>query len=142
MRRLSLMFPASLLLLTTAASAQTPPYPLTVPDAMSHVQVTAPVKPFVFYDHEAEAVQGAYAMSNGWRLDVTPAPDGIDARIDRRHSVHLVAVSPDEYVSRDGNVLMSFNRALSGSDMSMSYVPASGSAQAVVVTATTRLARR
>jgi hypothetical protein len=53
--------------------------------------------------------------------------------------MHLVAQSPDRFVSRDGNVIMEFNRGDSRDDMMMSYVPSDVTdprmAQIIVVTA-------
>lgn len=143
MRSLSLIVPASLLLLAAShAGAQTQAYPLTEPEQTSRVQVTAPSQPFQFWDYEAEFISGAYAMSNGWRMKVDPTRDGIVAQIDKERPMRLVAVSQNRYASRDGNVWMEFNRGASGEDMQMSYVPDSRTAQVVVVTATARLAQR
>ena len=142
MRSMFLMLPASLLLLASHAGAQTQAYPMTDPEQTSRVQVTAPPQPFQFWDYEAEFISGAYAMSNGWHMKVDPARDGIVAQIDKQHPMRLVAVSPNRYATRDGNVWMEFNRGPGGEDMLMSYVPDIRSAQTVVVTATARLAQR
>lgn len=136
MRSLSLILPASLLLLASHAGAQSQNYPSTEPGSISSVQVTAPTQPFPFWIDDAEAVSGAYAMSNGSRLKVEPRYDGIVAQLDKQRPVRLVALSQDRYVSRDGNVSMEFNRGTRGDDMLMSYVPDSLTAQVVVVTAT------
>jgi hypothetical protein len=140
MFRISSILPASLLLLAASAGAQTQApatsYPLTEPAPTSQVQVRPPTQPFQFWEYEAEAIRGAYAMSNGWRLNVDMADNGIVARIDKQRPIQLVAVSRDEYVSRDGNVSMTFNRGERGDDMMMSYVPDTRMAQRVVVTAT------
>ena len=133
MRSLSLMFPASLLLLASHAGAQTQNNPSTQPAATPRVQVEAEAPAFTFRDYEAEAISGGYAMSNGWRLKVDPASDGIVAQINKGHPLRLVAVSRDRYVTRDGNVWMDFNRG-AGDDMMMSYVPDPGTGQVVVVT--------
>jgi len=135
MRRLSLMFPVSLLLASNAG-AQTQQQPQTEPGAVSQVQVTAETPPFQFRDYEAEAISGGYKMSNGWRMKVDPSADGIVAQINKRHPIRLVAVSRDMYVSRDGSVAMEFNRGPLGEDMSMSYAPESRSAERIVVTST------
>jgi hypothetical protein len=142
MRPLSLIFPASLLLLASSASAQTQNYPVTEPESMSQVQVMAPPQVFQFRDYEAEWISGGYAMSNGWRIKVDPASDGIVAQIDKQRPIRLVALSRDMYVSRDGNVAMHFNRGARGEDMLMSYVPNSETAQVVVITSTSTLAQR
>lgn len=141
MRSLSLMLPASLLVLASAAGAQTQSNPSTQSDEGAKVEVTAPSQPFEFYASEAEWISGAYAMSNGWRLKVDPAPDGIVAQIDKRHPIQLVAVSRDKYVTADGNMWMEFNRGR-GDDMVLSYVPDTRTAQVVVVTSTSTLAQR
>jgi hypothetical protein len=53
--------------------------------------------------------------------------------------MHLIAESPDRFVSRDGNVIMEFNRGDERDDMMMSYVPSDVAdprlAQMIVVTA-------
>lgn len=136
MRILSLLLPASLALLASNAGAQTKNYPLTNPEPTSTVQVTAPAPAFQFREYQAETISGAYAMSNGWRMKVEPADDGIVATIDKQRPMKLVALSADRYTTRDGNVSMEFNRGRSGEDMLMSYVPGPRLAQ-VVVTATT-----
>jgi len=136
MRILSLLCPASLVLLAANAGAQSNNYPQTNPEPTSTVQVTAPAPAFQFWEYQAEAISGAYAMSNGWRMKVAPADDGIVATIDKQRPIRLVALSADRYTSRDGNVWMEFNRGRYGEDMRMSYVPGPRLAQ-VVVTATT-----
>lgn len=137
MRRLSLAIPASLLLLALDAGAQATQYPVTGDPGISSVQVTAPARTVRVYQEHLDAVKGQYAMSNGWRLKVDSTAGGITARIDKQRPIHLVAVSPDKYVSRDGNVDMLFNQGEGGYDMQMSYVPAgSRIAQVVVVKAT------
>lgn len=103
---------------------------------MSSVQVTAPAQAFRVYQDDLDAVRGAYAMSNGWRLQVSPAPGGISAQIGRQRAMRLVAVSPDKYASHDGNVTMEFNRGRSGDDMVMTYVPDPRMAEVIVVKAT------
>jgi hypothetical protein len=136
MRPLFLALPASLLLLASTAGAQTVHYPLTEPAPESTVQVPAPPAAFYPWTDELEAVSGKYAMSNGWRLQVEPASQGIVARIDKQHPVRLVALSPNKFVSRDGNVAMEFNRGEAGDQMLMSYVPDPRVAEVIVVTAT------
>jgi hypothetical protein len=142
MRTLSLILSPCLLLLASGASAQTQHYPLTEPESISRVEVVAQSKSFQFREYEAEAISGAYAMSNGWRMKVDPASDGIVAQIDKQRPIRLVALSPDRYASADGNVSMEFNRGPLGDDMLMSYVPDSRTAQVIVVTAKTTLAQR
>ncbi|MBQ5950185.1 hypothetical protein [Massilia sp. ST3] len=131
-----LAIPVSLLL-AVHAGAQTTPYPSATPS--STVQVTAPAPGYDIWPHEQERVTGAYALSNGWRLAVEPYRDGIEARIDKRRPIRLVAVSADRFVSHDGNVEMEFNRGTHGTDMLMSYIPESRDprlAQVIVIKAT------
>lgn len=142
MRSLTLMFPASLLVLASHAGAQTDYYLSTQSGVTTRVEVMAPAEPFVFRDYEAEWISGAYAMANGWRLKVDPSLDGIVAQIDQRHPIKLAAVSRDRYVSADGNVWMEFNRGSGGDQMLMSYVPDARTAQVVVVSSSARLAQR
>ena len=145
MRPLPLALSASLLLFAPAAGAQSGNYPINDDTPMSRVEVTAqPRTAFRIWDYQAEAVSGVYELSNGWRLKVQPARDGVVAQIDRQHAMHLVAQSPDRFVSRDGNVIMEFNRGDTRDDMMMSYVPSNVAdpnlAQMIVVTA--RMAQR
>lgn len=71
-------------------------------------------------------------MSNGWSLKVRPATRYIDATIDTEKPLRLAAVSPDKFISGDGNVTMEFNLGEAGDEMRLSYVPAAGLAQVVV----------
>lgn len=145
MRSLSRILPVSLLLLASGAGAQTDYYLSTQSGATTRVQVVAQAQPFQFRDAQAEWISGAYAMSNG-----------IVARIDKRHPalladvsqgigaaaqingrpIRLTAVSPDRYVTADGNISMEFNRGAQGDGMLMSYVPDAGTGQVVVVSST------
>lgn len=132
-----LAVPAALLLMAPAG-AQTgqTPYPAIAPS--STVQVTAPAPTYDIWPHEQERVVGTYAMSNGWRMAIEPSRDGIEARIDKRRPIRLVATSADSFVSLDGNVSMEFNRGQYG-DMLMSYVPETGDprlAERIVIKAT------
>jgi len=139
MRPLSFALPISLLLLAPTAGAQSGNYPATGDTTMSTVQVTAQPPAFQFWDYQAEEVSGAYKLSNGWRLNVEPARDGVLARIDKQRPIRLVALSADKFASRDGNVIVEFHQGGMRDDMTMSYVPASSAdprlAQAVVATA-------
>jgi hypothetical protein len=136
-----MLYPA-LLLVATGAGAQAQ-QAQTEPESVSTVQVTAEAPPFQFRDYQAEAISGGYQMSNGWRMQVASASDGITAQIGKAHPIRLVALSPDLYATRDGNVTMQFNRGPQGEDMLMSYVPAgSGIAQVVVMSTSTSLAQR
>ncbi|QNA87905.1 hypothetical protein G4G28_04470 [Massilia sp. Dwa41.01b] len=135
MRPLPLLLSASLLGLAFGAGAQDLPYPREMAP-VSTVQVTAPIKPVWLTTEQEENVGGAYAMSNGWRLNVETSTDHINARIDNQRPLRLVAVSPDKFVSRDGNVTMEFNRGSSGTDMVMSYVPNPLLGQVIVISST------
>lgn len=135
MRALSLVLPASLIVLAGTASAQNQPYP--PPEmSVSTVQVTAPTKAMMLTAEQEERVGGSYAMSNGWRLTVAPGTRHIDARIDNQRAMRLIPVSEDKFVSRDGNVTMEFNRGRSGNDMLMSYVPNPLLGQVIVISST------
>lgn len=136
MRRLALLSAIPLFLLAADAVAQSRNYPATGSTPISSVQVTAPARTARIFQEDLDAVRGVYGLSNGWRLKVSPAAGGISAQIDRQPAMRLVAVSPDRFVSRDGNVTMDFKRGASGDDMQMSYVPDSRVAQLIVVKAT------
>ena len=140
MRPLSLLLPVSLLVLASSAAAQSLPYPRADIAAGSVVQVTAPSRGVLLHEDEARQVEGMYAMSNGWRLKVQATQRYIDAVIDRQKPLRLRAVSPDRFVSADGNVAMQFNQGAWGDDMTMSYVPDPRLAQVVVLSA--RMAQR
>lgn len=122
MRPLSLLLPASLLL-ASSATAQNLPYPPAEAAPLSTVEVTAPVRPIQIMHDEAQHITGAYAMSNGWRLNVQPSWNHIDATIDKQRPIRLLAVAPYRFASLDGNVIMEFNRGARGDDMMMSYRP-------------------
>jgi hypothetical protein len=140
MRPLSLLFPASLLLLAPSTFAQTTPYPQPDTSPISTVQVTAPVKTLRIADDQAHALRGSYAMSNGWTLKVRPTSRFIDAAIDNEKPMRLRQLADDRFVSGDGNVTMEFNRGDAGDEMTMSYVPDQRLAQVVVISA--RVAQR
>jgi hypothetical protein len=143
MRPLSLILCPALLLAASSAGAQAQDTPPTEPESISRVQVVAQPPPFQFREYEAEAISGGYKMSNGWRMKVDSTSDGIVAQVGKQPAIRLVALSPDLYATRDGNVSMEFNRGALGEDMLMSYVPhGSPTAQRVVVTSSTRLAQR
>lgn len=133
MRHSLLAFPVSLLLLTSYAYAQEQNYPPPETSSISSVQVTAP---FRLTDEQAAQVGGMYAMSNGWFLRVEQTTRGMEARIDNRHPIRLIAITPDKFVSRDGNITMDFNRGEDRDGMVMSYVPDQRLAIRYVVTAT------
>ncbi|CAN7492106.1 hypothetical protein [Massilia sp. LjRoot122] len=135
MRRLALLSAIPLFLLAADAVAQSHSYPATS-SSISSVQVTAPARTARVYQEHLDAVRGAYALSNGWRMKVGTTANGISAQIDRQPVIRLVAVSPDRFVSRDGNVTMDFNRGENGDDMLMSYVPSDRLAEVIVVGAT------
>jgi hypothetical protein len=140
MRTLFIAAPAAFFLLTSNATAQTTDYPLAGPTAVPTVQVTAVPKVYSVSDGETEAISGAYSMSNGWRLKVEPARDGILAQIDKQHKMHLIALSADKFVTADGNVALEFNRGPDRDSMQMSYVPTSNIAEVIVIGST--LAKR
>jgi hypothetical protein len=140
MRPVSLLLPVSLCMLAAGAVAQTMPYPQADAVPVSTVEVTAPIKPVLLFAEDAEKVTGTYAMSNGWRLQVRPGSRHIDAKIDNQKPMRLIAVTPEKFVSRDGNVTMEFNQGSYGDDMTMSYVPDPRLAQVVVLSS--RMAQR
>jgi hypothetical protein len=131
MRPLTLLLPASLLVLASSAGAQSMPYP----QADQVVEVTAPARQVILQDDEARQVEGTYAMSNGWRMKVQATQRYVYAAIDRQKPLRLRAVSPDRFVSADGNVEMNFNQGDLGDDMTMSYVPDPRIAQVIVLSA-------
>jgi nitrogen fixation protein len=141
MRLLSIALPASLLLLSANAGAQSGNYLSTDTPQVSTVQVTAPAPAYHLRYHQAERVKGSYDMSNGWRLKIEPARDGIVAQIDKQRPIKLIALSPEKFVTSDGNVAMEFNHGGDPDEMVMSYVPNSDLAQQVIVVTTT-LAQR
>lgn len=123
MRPLYFLLPASLLVLASGTLAQTFPYPQPDAAPISSVQVTAPLRTVLLRAEQGREIAGSYAMSNGWFLKVRPSSRYIDATIDSEKPMRLLALSPDKFVTADGNVTMEFNRGDSGEDMLMSYVP-------------------
>ena len=124
MRPLSLLIPASLLVLAVGAGAQTQPQTYPLPDTapISTVTVTAPSKPVRLMPDDVKRIAGNYDMANGWRLEVRGKPEYIDATIDTEKPMRLKAVSKNKFVSGDGNVTMEFNQR-TGDDMKLSYAP-------------------
>lgn len=122
MRHLSLLIPASLLVLAAGASAQTQPYPRPDTAPISTVTVTPPAKGVRLMPDEIKQIAGNYDMANGWQLEVRGKPDYIDATIDTEKPMRLRAVSKNKFVSGDGNVTMEFNQG-PAHDMTLSYVP-------------------
>lgn len=122
MRPLSLLIPASLLVLAAGADAQTQSYPLPDTAPVTTVTVTAPGKAIRLMPDEVKQIAGNYDMANGWRLEVRGRPEYIDATIDTEKPMRLKAVSKNKFVSGDGNVTMEFNPR-TGDDMKLSYVP-------------------
>ncbi|WP_156116633.1 hypothetical protein [Massilia sp. 9096] len=135
MRTLYLAIPVCLVLAAPNAGAQSKDYPATDSTSLLTVQVTAPPQAIHVSEDETMPISGTYAMSNGWRMHVQPARDGIVAKIDKERPMRLLAVSADKYMTRDGNVVMEFNRGRDRDDMMMSYVPTSNLAAVVVMTA-------
>ena len=142
MRPLSLLLPASLFVLASSTGAQDLPYPRTDngPEAMSTVSVRAPAKTVRIWPDQAKLIAGAYAMSNGWNMNVKTGARHIDATIDDQQPLRLFAVGPYKFASPDGNVNMEFNRGSWGEDMVMSYRPDPSLAQVIVIS--TEVAQR
>lgn len=122
MRPLSLLIPASLLVLAASAIAQTQPYPPPDTAPISTVTVTGQARTVRLMPDEVRQIAGTYDMANGWRLEVRGKPEYIDATIDMEKPMRLKAVSKSKFVSGDGNVVMEFHPD-TGDDMKMSYVP-------------------
>lgn len=132
MRRLLLAIPASLLLVSTYAGAQSKDYPLTYDTSVSTVEVRAD-RPLRSTLTDYDPVKGIYALSNGWTLRVESTRAGILAKIDDERSMHLIALSGNRFRTRDGNVEMQFGLGYTGDDMTMSYVPRSSVASVITV---------
>lgn len=122
MRPLSLLIPASLLVLAASAGAQTQPYPRPDTAPISTVTVTPPAKAVRLMPDEVKEITGNYDMQNGWQLEVRGKPEYIDATIDNEKPMRLRAVSKNKFVSGDGNVTMEFKPG-TDYDMKLSYVP-------------------
>ena len=137
MRTLSLILSVPLLLLPALhASAQSGTTPQIDDTPITSVQVTPTTRSVPLSDFDKEEVCGGYQMSNGWRMKLEPSYDGIVARIDRGRPIHLVALSPQRFVSRDGNVTMDFDLQSDDKQLRMTYVPADRTAGVIVVNAT------
>jgi hypothetical protein len=139
MRLSSLFFSSALLLLASDALAQAGTTPSADTAPISTVQVAAPMRSFRLDPEQARSVSGYYEMSNGWRMKVRASSRYLDAAIGQDAPVRLVAVSPDKFMTQDGNVTMEFNRGALGDDMLMTYLdPRLGQ----LVTVTSQLAQR
>lgn len=131
MRTLFLAVSAAFLIAPNAG-AQSTDFP--APDsATSTVQVTAPPHAYPFSRDETDFASGHYEMSNGWSMKVEASPIGIDATIDRQRPMHLIAVGPNRYMTRSGNVAMDFNVGGDADAMQMTYVPRSNLATVIVI---------
>ena len=130
--RVSLFMASASLLAAAGAHAQTPGAAPGPGDAISSVQVTAPVRPLRIRDDQARQITGAYGLSNGSYLKVHTEPRYIVATIDHDTTLRLYAVKPYQFVSAGSKVTMEFNRGPAGEDMLMSYVPETGLARITV----------
>lgn len=139
MRRLLLLLPAALLLVSPHAGAQSQDYPLIEHSDVSTIQVRAG-RPVPIQRNED--IRGSYDLSNGWSLHVRPVARGIVAQIDSEPQMHLIALSEDNYATPDGNVRMHFDPRTYGEFMTMTYVPSSRSVAWITVTSTSTLAAR
>lgn len=140
MRYFLMAIPASLVLVSSYAGAQSRDYPLTDESSVSTVEVTAS-RPF-HLSSEREAVKGIYALSNGWNLKVEPNRSGIIAKIDDERPIRLTALTSNLFRTSDGNVEMHFNQGFTGDDMTMSYVPRSNPLAVITVGTGSSLASR
>lgn len=85
---------------------------------------------------QARKVRGLYELSNGWTLDVTPDWHKVYANINGRGKVEMLPISPDKFISADGNVAMEFNLGVNENDMVMRYRPDALASQVIVARAT------
>lgn len=85
---------------------------------------------------QARKVRGLYELSNGWTLDVTPDWHKVYANINGRGKVEMLPISPDKFISADGNVAMEFNLGVNEDDMVMRYRPDALASQVIVARAT------
>jgi len=140
--RLHRLLPACLLLLASAASARTLPYPQVDDEsAGSTVQVTAPAATIFVTPDQASEIAGSYSMSNGWQTKVTMVSGRyIEARIDGEKPMRLRSIGKDTFVSRDGKVSMRFREGEYADGMTMRFVPDTDLAQVVVLSS--RMAQR
>lgn len=142
MRSLIAAIPLSLLLVAPFAGAQSHDYPLTEDSGIATVHVRPEMHRFPVTAQQTEAVKGDYALSNGWHLRVRPTYKGIEAQVDQQPPMYLMALSEDKFITRDGNVDMTFNMGTFGDDMLMSYVPESRTAARLTVGTSDNLAAR
>lgn len=140
MRPLSLLFPASLLVLAASAGAQQLPYPQSGAATLNTVQVTAPARTYWVRPDDAKQIGGDYELSNGWFMRVKTAPEYIEATIDKQKPIRLAAIARNKFVSADGSVHMVFAQGVWGDEMTMRYRPDPALAQVVVLTS--RVAQR
>lgn len=136
------LLPACLLILASAASARTMPYPQVDDTAGSTVQVRAPAAATIFVTpDQASEIAGSYSMSNGWHTKVALVSGRyIEARIDGEKPMRLRSIGKDTFVSLDGKVSMRFRQGESADGMTMRFVPDTGLAQVVVLSS--RMAQR
>lgn len=140
MRTASVVLSLSTVIVLAAACgarAQGLPVAPGEPGVLPEIRVVAAMPHYRLKLNEARAVRGSYKMSNGWTFDVKQ-PDWrrLFVQINQGRAVEVIPISPDKFVSADGNMAMEFNLGTAADEMVLRYVPDAASAQVVVLTAT------
>lgn len=102
---------------------------------LPEIQVVSAMPKYPIKIHQARKVRGLYELSNGWTLDVTPDWRKVYADINGRGKIEMLPLSPDKFISADGNVAMEFNLGVDENDMVMRYRPDASVAEFIVVRA-------
>lgn len=102
-----------------AQAQQEPQQPSTSPEdmagqqqvpvaAISCTRIGPPPQPVTPSTEVLGAIEGAYRLSNGQRLELASLDQRVVADFGRWHQVPLVAVAPDRFESRDGLVRLRY----------------------------------
>jgi hypothetical protein len=138
MRTSAFLIPlSSLVLLAAACGADAQALPAAPgQSALPEIEVVAAMPQYPIRLAEARKVRGIYQLSNGWTLDVTPDWRKVYADINGRGKIEMLPLSPDKFISADGNVAMEFNLGVNEDEMVMRCRPDASVAQVLVVRAT------
>lgn len=127
---------SSLVMLCAASGAGAQDLPAAPGQSvLPEIQVVSAMPKYPIKIHQARKVRGLYELSNGWTLDVTPDWRKVYADINGRGKIEMLPLSPDKFISADGNVAMEFNLGVDENDMVMRYRPDASVAEFIVVRA-------
>lgn len=135
--RTSSVLLSSLVLLAASGGALAQALPAAPGESvLPEIRIVSEMPKYPLKVAQARKVRGLYELSNGWSLDITPDWHKVYADINGRGKVEMLPISPDKFVSADGNVAMEFNLGVNENEMVMRYRPDALAAEVIVVRAT------